>query len=154
MKKFLTLLALTFFLQTNAQIITTVAGDGTSAYGGDGGFATAAQLNSANGVTIDASGNIYIADNLNNRIRRVGSDGSITTMVGDGTGAFNGDGSLANITEIYGPADITINPSGYIYIADYFNARVRRINSDGSVSTFAGNGTSGFSGDGGYPYNA
>ncbi len=154
MKKIITLLALVFCLQTNAQIITTVAGDGTSAYNNDGILATTAELNSANGVVVDAAGNIYIADNLNNRVRMINTSGVINTIVGNGTAAYYGDGGPANAAQLYGPTAVALDASGNLHIADFFNNRVRRINSDGSITTVAGNGSGGFYGDGGYPYNA
>ena len=156
MKKLLTLLSLAYCLQTNAQIITTVAGDGTSAYGGDGGQATAAQLNSANGVAVDAAGNIYIADNLNNRIRVVNTAGVISTIAGNGTGAFYGDYGTASASQVHGPLALCFDAAyTNLYIADGFNARVRQINiPSGVITTVAGNGSAGFSGDLNYATSA
>src|ERR1700756_3803981 len=155
MKKLITLLAIVCCLQINAQIITTVAGDGTSAYGGDNGPATAAQLNSANGMAVDAAGNIYIADNLNNRIRKVSTDGTITTFAGDGTGSYNGDGVVASTAEVHGPLAVNFDAAGNLYIADGFNARVRKITmSTGIITTVVGSGSAGFYGDGSYATSA
>ena len=135
-------------------IITTVAGSGTGGYGGDGGTATSANLNLPQGVAVDASGNIYIADNGNNRVRKVSPSGIISTIAGNGTGGFSGDGSAATSAKLNSPAGVAVDGSGNIYIADYNNNRIRKVNSSGIISTIAGNGTGGFSGDGGASVNA
>ncbi len=143
-------------------IITTVAGDGTQGYSGDGGAATSAKLNLPTGVAVDSSGNIYIADWYNYRIRKVTvSTGIITTVAGDGTGGYSGDGGAATSAELYYPSSVALDASGNIYIADADNYRVRKVTaSTGIITTVAGDGTAGYSGDGGaatsaeldYPY--
>ncbi len=135
-------------LVSTSGIISTFAGIGTVGYSGDGGQATAAELHSPYGVALDASGNIYIADELNQRIRMVNSTGIINTFAGNGTGSYSGDGGQATVAEIYNPSSITAN-AGNLYIADYTNARIRIVNSSGIINTFAGTGITGFSGDGG-----
>ena len=130
-------------------VISTIAGTATAGFSGDGGPATSAQLNSPNGVFADPSGVIYIADSTNNRIRKIDVNGIITTIAGDGATAFSGDGGPALLARFNFPTDVAVDPSGNIYIADLFNRRVRKIVSDGSITTIAGNGASGSAGDGG-----
>ena len=143
-------------------IITTVAGDGTIEYKGDGGLATSAGLYTPNDVAVDASGNIYIADSGNHRVRLVTkSTGIITTVTGDGIAGYKGDGGLATSASLYSPYGVAVDASGNIYIADTSNHRLRLVaKSTGIISTVAGDGTVGYEGDGGlatsaglyYPY--
>jgi len=130
-------------------IITTVVGTATPGYTGDGGPATKASLNFPRGVAVDAAGNIYIADSANNVIRKVDASGIITTIAGNSTGGFSGDGGPAINAELQGVAGLTLDPAGNIYIADRDNARIRKIALDGTISTIAGNGVSAYAGDGG-----
>ena len=146
------LFALFIFLPifSDAQIITTFAGSRVATYGGDGGPATAALLNLPSGVVVDASGNTYIADLANNRIRMISASGMITTIAGNDTAAYVGDGGPASAAEVSGAGGIAIDASGNIYIADGGNDVIRKINTSGIISTVAGIGYSyGFSGDGG-----
>jgi RHS repeat-associated protein len=126
-------------------IITTVAGNGESGFSGDGGDATAASLSSPSGVAVDASGDLYIADTQNHRIRKV-SQGIITTVAGNGESGFSGDGGDATAASLYYPSGIAAASSGDIYIAT--NNSIRKV-SQGIITTVAGNGDYGFSGDGG-----
>jgi len=131
--------------------IVTVAGNGTAGFSGDGGPATSAELHSgfaAFGVTLDSSGNIFIADSVNNRIREVSTSGVITTVAGNGTAGFSGDGGAATGAELNNPTGVAVDGSGTFYIADQRNNRIRKV-SGGVITTVAGNGVSGFSGDGG-----
>lgn len=130
-------------------IITTIAGNGTQGYSGDGGAATSAELNTPEGLALDSSGNLYIADAGNNRIRRVDTTGVITTVAGNGTQGYSGDGGAATSAELYGPNCVAVDPSGNLFIGDGYNERVRVVNTSGVIFTYAGNGTFGFSGDGG-----
>ncbi|MBF6054606.1 hypothetical protein GO002_22445 [Streptomyces eurocidicus] len=130
-------------------IITTVAGDGSKGYGGDGGPATEASLKDPAGVALDGRGNLYIADRSNQRVRRVGPDGIITTVAGDGTAAFGGDGGPAIAASLNFPHAMAVDGAGNLYIADDYNHRVRRVGPDGVIVTVAGNGSDGFGGDGG-----
>ena len=132
-------------------IITTVAGSGTRSFSGDGGPATSASLKRPGAVAVDASGNLFIADSLNNRIRRVdAATGVITTMAGDGTSGFSGDGGPATNARLSSPSGVAVDASGNLFIADSNNNRVRRVDAAAAViTTVAGGGTSGFSGDGG-----
>jgi sugar lactone lactonase YvrE len=128
-----------------AGIITTVAGDGAPGFSGDGGPATSASLNHPMGVALDVSGNIYIADEYNNRIRKVSTAGTITTVVGSGGPGNSGDGGLATSAQLYYPTGIAVDGSGDLFIADSNNNRVREVNTAGIISTVAGNGNVGYS---------
>ena len=131
--------------------ITTVAGDGNAAFSGDGGPATSASLNSARSVALDSQGNLFIADAENSRIRRVDrATGIITTVAGDGSFGFSGDGGPATSASLNSPRGVALDSQGNIFIADRGNHRVRKVNaSTGVISTVAGNGIATFSGDGG-----
>jgi len=129
--------------------ITTVAGNGQAGFSGDGGPATAAHLNCPHSVAIGADGSLLIADYHNHRIRRVGPDGRITTVAGNGESGFSGDGGPATAARLNYPPGVAIGADGSVLIADYFNDRIRRVGPDGRITTVAGNGESGFSGDGG-----
>lgn len=108
--------------------ITTVAGNGTAGFSGDSGPATSAELYEPNGVAVDAAGDIYIADSLNQRIRLVtAGTGVITTLAGNGTQGFSGDGGAATSAELNGPVGVAADTAGTVYIADDFNARIRAI---------------------------
>jgi uncharacterized protein (TIGR03437 family) len=128
-------------------VITTVAGNGVAGFGGDSGPATTAQLNQPQGVAVDSAGNLYIADTLNSRVRKV-SGGVITTVAGNGTPSSTGDnGPAANASLVY-PEGLAVDAAGNLYIADVGGARLRRV-SNGLITTVAGNGTYPSSGDGG-----
>jgi len=129
--------------------ISTVAGNGTHGYGGDGAAATSAQLAAPTGVVVDAAGNLYIADQGNHRIRKVDATGQISTVAGNGTTGFSGDGGAATSAQLLYPASVAADGAGNLYIADQSNQRIRKVDATGQISTVAGNGTTGFSGDGG-----
>lgn len=129
--------------------ITTVAGNSTAGFSGDGSAAISAELNCPIGAAIDTLGNVYIADSNNNRIRKVDTSNNITTVAGNGTAGFSGDGSAANSAELNFPAGVAIDSLGNIYIADSGNNCVRKVTGGIIINTVAGNGTAGFSGDGG-----
>jgi len=130
-------------------IISTFAGTGTAGYSGDGGSATSAKLYNPAGVTLDAAGNLYIADCNNNVIRKVNTSGIISTIAGTGTADYSGDGGPATSANLDQPTDLCIDASGNLYIADYSNNVVRRINTSGIINTFAGTGIPDYTGDGG-----
>jgi hypothetical protein len=133
----------------NAQIITTVAGNGTAGYSGDGVYATTSELNAAYAIAFDQAGNLYIADQSNNRVRKVNAAGIITTIAGNGTAGYSGDNSAAIAAALYRPNAVTFDNIGNIYFSDYGNSRIRRVNTSGIITTIAGTGTLGDSGDGG-----
>jgi sugar lactone lactonase YvrE len=135
-------------------VISTYAGNGTAGFSGDGGAATSAELSGPLGIAFDNAGNLYIADSGNERVRRVTPLGIISTIAGNGTPGYNGDGVAATGAELNNPNGIVADTSGNIYIGDYFNNRVREVNTAGIISTVAGNGTGGYSGDGGLAINA
>jgi Concanavalin A-like lectin/glucanases superfamily/FG-GAP-like repeat/HYDIN/CFA65/VesB-like, Ig-like domain/Abnormal spindle-like microcephaly-assoc'd, ASPM-SPD-2-Hydin/FIMAH domain/NHL repeat len=129
--------------------IATVAGDGIGGFVGDGGPATIASLMYPRGVALDSARNLYIADTNNNRIRKVDTSGNISTVAGNGSFGYSGDGGLATSAGLYNPFDVSVDGSGNLYIADTNNNRIRKVDASGNISTVAGNGTAGYSGDGG-----
>ena len=129
--------------------ISTYAGNGTSGFSGDGGPAASAQLYSPAAVAIGSDGILYIADYNNNRIRRVTPDGQISTLTGTGPASFGGDGGPASSAQVSHPFGVAVGKDNSVFIADYENHRIRRVTTDGKISTFAGNGTGGSAGDGG-----
>ena len=142
------------WLRTDQGIISTVAGNGTAGFSGDGGPAVSAQLTSPSGVAVDSVGNIFIADTNNARIRKVSPNGIITTVAGNGTQGYAGDGGQATTAQLQYPTGIAIDSAGNLYVADLGNNRVRKIASNEIISTIAGNGVQGYSGDGGLATNA
>ncbi len=154
MKKSTTLLFFSILMATlqsgRTQNITTYAGLGTASYSGDGGQATAAELNGPFGVCSDAAGNLIVADRNNERIRMVNAiSGLITTIAGNGVAGYKGDGGPATAAELFWPENIGLDLTGNIYISDHKNNVVRKINTSGIISTIAGNGYQGYNGDGG-----
>lgn len=136
-------------------VISTVAGNGTNAFSGDGGPAISAQLGSPTGVAVDAAHTIYIADQANNRVREVNAQGIISTVAGTGTDGFAGDGKAATSADLNNPLGVAVNASGTIFIADTTNDVVRQVTSAGTISTPVGAyGPPGFGGDGGAPTGA
>lgn len=133
-------------------IITTVAGTGARGYSGDDGPATQAKLNRPQGVAVGPDGSLYIADMDNYRVRRVGPDGVITTVAGDGTFGASGDGGPAVRAQLHWPTDVAVGPDGSLYIATIASqsyGRIRRVGPDGIISTVAGDSTCCYGGDGG-----
>ncbi|PWW01247.1 sugar lactone lactonase YvrE, partial [Paenibacillus cellulosilyticus] len=127
--------------------IRTVAGTGNYGYAGDGGQAVDAELRSPSGVAVDQAGNLYIADKYNNRIRKVATDGEITTIAGTGSSGYFGDGGQAVDAKLSSPSGVAVDSAGNIYIADTSNHRIRKVDPSGSISTVAGSDDSGYSGD-------
>ena len=132
-------------------IITTVAGGGS---GGDGGAATNASLSGPSGVAFDASSNLFIADTYNNRIRKVDTNGIITTVAGNGNATFAGDGGAATNASLSGPSGVTFDAFGNLFIADYSNNRIRKVDTNGIIITVAGKSGGSYTGDGGAATNA
>ena len=130
-----------------AGVITTIAGTVTG-YAGDGGAATAARLNHPQSIAVAADA-VFVADSGNNRIRAVDRAGTITTVAGTGAAAFSGDHGAANAAALNFPMGVATSPVGTVLIADAGNVRVRAVGLDGTITTVAGNGTHGYSGDGG-----
>lgn len=128
-------------------MMTDIAGSGESGYGGDGGPATQAKLKMPAGLGFDKAGNLYIADRENHRIRKVDSKGIITTVAGNGTAGFSGDGGPATKASLNLPSGVVVDDKGNLYIADRSNDRVRIVNSEGIIKTFAGSGNEGYNGD-------
>ena len=128
--------------------ISTIAGTGTAGYSGDGGSPTAAEFSLPFGIAI-ASGNLYIADQVNNRARYV-TNGNTTTLAGDGAAGYSGDSAAGNKAELNAPTGVTVDKNGNLYIADTLNQVVRMVNTAGTINTFAGNNSlgPGYSGDG------
>jgi trimeric autotransporter adhesin len=142
---------ITFLLgaNTEAQNIITIAGNGVSGYTGDGGLAINAQLYEPNQLAFDQAGNLFIAEDRNNIIRKIDITGHISTVAGNGTSGFSGDGGLATSAQLDRACGVAVDAAGNIYICDADNFRIRKVNTSGIISTIAGNGTEGYSGDGG-----
>lgn len=130
-------------------IISTLAGTGTAGYSGDGGQATLARLNEPTGVCVDASGNVYVADLLNHRIRKISPSGIITTIAGTGTGASTGDGGMAAAASLFHCHGVICDAAGNLYIAEASANKIRKISTSGIITTVVGSGLAGYSGDGG-----
>jgi len=137
-----------------AGTLTVVAGNGIGAFSGDGGPATSASLANTAGVAVDAAGNLYLADSTSNRVRKVSPSGIITTVAGNGTQGFSGDGGPATSASLYWPLGVAVDVSGNLYIADSGSHRIRKVSPSGTITTVAGNGTPAFSGDGGQARSA
>lgn len=128
--------------------IATAVGNGTAGFTGDGGAATSAELNYPTGIAFDSSGNLYIADHINHRIRKVDTSGNITTIAGDGTLGDTGDSGAATSAELDSPCGVAVDSAGNVYIADTLNNLIRKV-AGGTITTLAGDyslGT-GYAGD-------
>lgn len=137
-------------------IITTFAGTNTAGYSGDGLLATSSKLDNPIAVALDATGNLYIADRNNHRVRLVNASTNVLIdIAGTGVAGFSGDGGLASVAQIDFPVGVAVDQQSNLYIADANNSRIRKVNlSSGNISTVAGNGSIGFSGDGGLATDA
>ena len=135
-------------------IITTVAGNGTAGYSGDGAAATAAMLNTPWSMAFGPDGSLYIADLDNNMVRRVSTGGTISTVAGNGNRGFTGDGGPATAAALNDPAAVVVNPAGDLYIGDSGNNRVRRVDTTGKINTIIGTGAEAYGGDDGPAPNA
>jgi sugar lactone lactonase YvrE len=143
-------------INSKTDIITTIAGNGVAGYYGDQGPATSAELNFPDGIAIDGNGNIYVGDASNNRVREINTtSGDITTVAGVGVAGYSGDGGPATAAELNFPSRPFVDANGNIYTADYNNNRVRKIAAGtGIITTVAGTGVAGYSGDGGVATSA
>ena len=130
-------------------IITTVAGTGEQGYVADGVAATSAPLNLPGQIAIGTAGDLFIADTGNHRIRKVDASGTITTVAGSGISGFSGDGGPAVLAQLSSPSAVAVDRAGDLYIADTDNHRIRKVSTGGTITTLAGNGAAGYSGDGG-----
>ena len=141
-------------------IITTVVGDGNESYSGDGGSSLSASLHGPAFVTVDEHGNLFVADQGNNVIRKVqpdgiyGSFGIITTIAGNGSAGYSGDGGAATNASLSNPSGVAVDTQGNIFIVDQGNHRIRKVDTNGIISTVAGTGNQIFFGDGGPATNA
>ena len=140
-------------VDTNGRM-TRFAGTGESGFSGDGGKATEAQLKMPANLTFDRKGNLYITDRNNHRVRKVDTRGNITTIAGNGTAGFSGDGGKATEAQLNLPSGVVVGDKGNIYISDRSNDRVRVVNKKGIITTYAGNGIDQFKGDSGPAKNA
>ena len=127
--------------------LKTVVGSGASGFSGDGGPAVKAQLQLPSGLTFDSQGNLYIADRANHRVRKVNRKGIISTVAGNGTAGFSGDGGPATQASLKLPSGVVVDKQGNLYISDRSNNRIRKVNAKGIIQTFAGNGKDGYHGD-------
>src|SRR5262249_42424442 len=134
-------------------VISTFAGTGVPGYFGDRGKATQALLAGPIGLAVDSNGVVYIAERDNAVVRRVALDGTINTIAGNGTPGFGGDDGPATSASIR-PTSVAVDGKGNLYIGDGFNYRIRKVDANGKISTIAGTGNQGFSGDNGPALNA
>ena len=130
----------------HSPLVSTFVGNGTAGFSGDGGSGPAAELTGPKGVAVDASGNLYIADTGNNRIRELSAQGVMSTLAGQQGGGYTGDGTAAS-TELNAPAGIAVDSAGTLYIADTLNNRIRVL-AGGQIATVVGTGTAAATGDG------
>jgi DNA-binding beta-propeller fold protein YncE len=129
--------------------IITIAGTGETGFSGDGGPAVAARLNGPRSLALDGAGNLYVADDNNDRIRRVDPSGMIITIAGTGVTGFSGDGGPAVAAQLARPRGVAVDAAGNVYVADCMNHRIRMVDVTGTIRTVAGSGRRGYSGDGG-----
>jgi hypothetical protein len=122
-------------------VMSRVSGDSRPGYSGDGGPATSAQLNNPGGLAIDSSGNLYIADTGNDRIRKVSVTGIITTVAGNGVSGYSGDGGPAGNAQLSQPSAVAADAAGNLYVADYSNSRIRKVSATGTITTAPATGS-------------
>jgi hypothetical protein len=141
--------ALSWGVVSGTSTISTVSGTGQAGFSGDGGPAQAARLNQPRDSAMGPDGSIYLTDTFNNRIRRISPSGTITTIAGNGSATYNGDGIPATSASLSWPHDVTVDSAGVVYIADSDHYRIRRVGLNGVITTIAGTGVGGSNGDGG-----
>jgi sugar lactone lactonase YvrE len=134
--------------QISNGVIETIAGDGTQGFAGDGGAATSAELDTPMGLAVSGSGQIYVADSHNNRIRVIASNGTISTFAGDGVAGYTGDGGAATSAELALPRGLIVTSGGAVIFADSNNQRIRMVSASGTITTIAGSGVQGAVSDG------
>ncbi len=130
-------------------VTTSFAGTGVAGYSGDGGSAFSAQFNGPTGLAVDSGGNVYVADTGNNVIRKIATNGFVTTVAGNTNKGYGGDGGPATNAKLNGPEGVAVDSAGNLYIADTFNHRIREVSANGAMTTFAATGFPGSSGDNG-----
>ena len=135
--------------EQSAPPISTVAGTGVAGFAGDNEPAVSAQLNTPYEIAVDSTGTLYFSDRDNNRVRKITTDGKISTVAGTGVAGFGGDNGPATSAQLNKPRGVALDSTGTLYIADSVNHRVRKVTADGKISTVAGTSTKGFNGDGG-----
>ena len=135
--------------QVPSYTISTIAGNGTAGYSGDGGAATGAEIDNPRGIVTDPAGNVYFCDFTNNRVRKIATNGAITTVAGTGIAGYNGDNIQGTAAQLNQPYRVALDPTGNLYIADPGNNRIRKLAPNGIITTVAGNGSANYSGDGG-----
>lgn len=140
-------------IDTTGMIYNIAGGSGPGSIG-NGGSAILCALYYPKGVTLDSAGNIFIVDQGNQAIRRINTGGVINGYAGNGTAGYSGDGGYGYMAELNNPTEVATDRAGNLYVADYSNHRIRKVKPSGYISTVAGNGTSGYSGDGGSPLAA
>jgi uncharacterized protein (TIGR03437 family) len=147
-----------YFTDKNSNYIRRIAVNGTigvfagsaaAGFAGDGGPASSAQFSGPSGLAFDSAGNLYVADTGNQRIRKIAPGGTISTVAGNGIQGYSNDGAAAINADLNGPEGVAADPAGNLYIADTQNQRIRMVAKSGLISTFAGTGFPGYSGDGG-----
>ena len=121
-------------------LVSTVAGAGGCCFSGDGGPAVNAQFETPFAVAVDGAGNLFVADIYGSRVRKISSSGIISTIAGDGSYNFSGDGGPASAAQLHAPTGVAVDPAGNLFIADYCNQRIRKVSVDGTIATFAGGG--------------
>jgi NHL repeat/Beta-propeller repeat len=134
---------------TRNGIISTYAGTGIAGYSGDGGPATCAMVSYPVAMVLDAAGDLIFADAVNNRIRKIDVSGNISTIAGNGIAGYSGDGGPATEASLNFPWGVTYDSAGNLYISEYLNSVIRKVDRQGTITTYAGNGTAGYCGDGG-----
>ncbi|MBZ5620847.1 MAG: hypothetical protein LAQ69_19280 [Acidobacteriia bacterium] len=139
---------------TPGGVLSTVAGNGYNSFSGDGGAAARAQIDTPAGMARDSAGNLYFADSVGNRVRKISRDGTITTVAGFGVAGFAGESGPAVAALLNQPMGVAVNADDTLFIADTGNNRIREVLKDGTIGTYAGNGNAGFFGDGGSPLDA
>jgi uncharacterized protein (TIGR03437 family) len=139
---------------SSARTITTLAGNGTAGYSGDGGPAADAQLNFPEAIATDSAGNVYISDTGNGRVRKISAGGVISSIAGNGSTGYSGDGGPATRAALNYPTGLALDAAGNLYIADSGNSRIRKVSTTGVITTVAGSGILGYAGDGGPPASA
>ena len=146
-KHLLLILCCCILTSVHSQTITTIAGTGVGAFNGDGNVAITTTINGPFGVAVDTIGNVYIADRFNHRIRKVANNGIMTTVAGDGSSGYSGDGFAATNAQLNEPTGVAVDNAGNIYIADRLNNVIRMVKND-TIHTISGTGIAGYNGDG------